>query len=70
MTKLASALTLALAALSLDACFDRAHDPHFLPYQSVWPGNSPGVMQYSTNPYPAPDAPPLMPGPGGAGAFP
>ena len=61
---------LAVSALGLGACLGPEHDPHFLPWQnSVYPGNSPGVMQYSTNPYPAPDAPPLWTprvGPGGS----
>jgi hypothetical protein len=58
---------LALAAASLlGGCFgDREHDPHFLPYQ-VWPGNSAGVYQYSTNPYLAPTAP-TFGGPGYGG---
>ncbi len=71
MSKLVSAVVLALAAMSLGACLGPEHDPHNLPYQwSIWPSNSPGVMHYSTNLYPAANAPPLMPGPSGAGAFP
>ena len=60
---------LALSALVLSGCLGPEHDPHFLPYQwALYPSNSPGVMQYSTNPYPAPNAPPYSPGQ--AGAFP
>jgi hypothetical protein len=72
MPKAVVIAALVVAAASLGACaVSPEHDPHFLPYQySLWPGNSPGVMQYSTNPYPAPNAPPLAPGTAGAGAFP
>jgi hypothetical protein len=59
-------VVLVLTGMILGACFDPAHDPHNLPYQ-VWPGNSPGVYQYSTNLYAAPDAPPLG-GPGLGGS--
>jgi hypothetical protein len=63
-------LILCLLAPGLAACFDRAHDPHFLPWQgSVYPGDSDAVMQYSTNPYRAPDAPPYWPGALGGGGM-
>jgi hypothetical protein len=63
MRRFFAVVGLGVAMLSLGGCFgDREHDPHYLPYQ-VWPGNSPGVYQYSTNPYLAPDAPTLG-GPG------
>lgn len=68
--RLPSAVLMLAAAMSLGGCLGPEHDPHFLPYQAVWPGNSSGVMQYSTNPYAAPNAPPVNPGPAGAGAFP
>ncbi len=58
---------LALSAFGLSGCLGPEHDPHFLPYH-IYPANSPGVFQYSTNLYRAPDAPPLWPGQ--AGAFP
>jgi hypothetical protein len=72
MPKLLGLTMLAAAAASLGACMiSPERDPHNLPYQwSLWPGNSPGVAQYSTNPYPALNAPPLNPGAAGAGAFP
>ncbi len=56
---------LALAATTLGACVVAPeHDPHNLPY-SLWPSDSPAVMQYSTNPYPSLTAPPLYAPPGG-----
>jgi hypothetical protein len=70
MPKPVTVLALVFVAACLGACLGPEHDPHFLPYEySLYPGNSPGVMQYSTNPYPAPNAPPLMPGQAG-GSFP
>ena len=59
------ALSLGLAIASLGGCkVPPENDPHNLPY-SVFPSNSPDVAQYSTNPYPAPNAPPLYAPPGG-----
>jgi hypothetical protein len=56
---------LALAATTLGGCkVPPANDPHNLPY-SLWPSDSPDVMQYSTNPYPSLTAPPLYAPPGG-----
>ena len=59
------ALSLGLALISLAGCkVPPENDPHNLPY-SLWPSDSPGVAQYSTNPYPALNAPPLYAPPGG-----
>jgi hypothetical protein len=67
MSKGAVVLALALAGIGLGGCLGPEHDPHFMQTWLV-PGNSPGVMAYSTNPYAAPDAP--SPALSGAGAFP
>ena len=59
------ALSLGLAITALGGCaVAPENDPHNLPY-SLWPSNSPDVAQYSTNPYPALNAPPLYGPPGG-----
>lgn len=67
MRHLVIALALASAAVTvtLGGCKVPAeNDPHNLPY-SLWPSDSPAVMQYSTNPYPALNAPPLYAPTGG-----
>ena len=59
------ALSLGLAITSLGGCVVAPeNDPHNLPY-ALWPSSSPDVAQYSTNPYPALNAPPLYAPPGG-----
>ena len=56
---------LAVAATTLGGCaVPPENDPHNLPY-SLWPSDSPAVMQYSTNPYPSLTAPPLYAPPAG-----
>ena len=70
MRKPITIAALALSAMALGACGPE-HDPHNLPWQySLWPGASPGVQQYSTNPYAAPNAPPLYSPPVGPGTSP
>lgn len=62
---IALALASATVTVTLGGCKVPAeNDPHNLPY-SLWPSDSPAVMQYSTNPYPALNAPPLYAPPGG-----
>ena len=59
------ALSLGLTITALGGCaVAPENDPHNLPY-SLWPSNSSDVAQYSTNPYPALNAPPLYGPPGG-----
>ena len=65
MRHLAIALALTSAALILGGCkVPPENDPHSLTY-SLWPSDSPDVVQYSTNPYPSLTAPPLYAPPGG-----
>jgi hypothetical protein len=54
---------LAVASLGLGACAPSI-DPHNLAY-SIFPGDSPDVMHYTTTSYPSLTAPPVWPSPGG-----
>jgi hypothetical protein len=66
MRQLVIALALASVATNLGGCaVSPENDPHNLPYSVMPGGSSTAVMQYSTNPYPALNAPPLYGPPAG-----